>query len=254
MKSLFRKGKSIAAIAREIGMSEPTVRKYARMEDFSPVMRVKEKRSSKLDKYEPLIRQWMEEDRRVYRKQRHTITRIRDRFNEECDADVGYTTVRNFVNAIRAEEAPKPSGQYLHLVWYPGEAQIDFGEADCLIKGKLVRMHYLVAVFPFSNVGFTQLFHGETAECVCQGLKDVFEYMKGIPKRCIFDNATGVGRRICDETHLTDLFGRFCVHYGFDADFCNPYSGNEKGCVENRVAAFRNNLLVPAPDFDDITS
>lgn len=254
IKSLWRKGESIAGIARQTGVSEPTVRKYVRMEDFSPTMKVKEKRSSKLDGHEPVIRQWLEEDKRAYRKQRHTITRIHDRIREECGLDVSYTTVRNLVNAIKAEEAPDPSGQYLHLVWYPGEAQVDFGEADCRIKGRLVRMHYLVVVFPFSNVGFTQLFYGETAECVCQGLKDVFEFMKGVPRRCIFDNATGIGRRICEEIHLTDLFGRFCIHYGFDADFCNPYSGNEKGCVENKVGTFRSNLLVPVPEFKDIAA
>lgn len=254
IKSLWRRGESIAAIARETGVSEPTVRKYVRMEDFSPALKAKEKRPSKLDVYEPLVRRWLEEDKHAYRKQRHTITRVYDRLRDECGADVCYTSVRNLVNAIRAEESPDPGGQYLHLVWYPGEAQVDFGEADCRIKGELVRMHYLVVVFPFSNVGFTQLFRGETAECVCQGLKDVFEYMKGVPRRCVFDNATGIGRRVCDEIHLADLFGRFCVHYGFDADFCNPYSGNEKGCVENKVGTFRSNLLVPVPDFKDIAA
>lgn len=252
IKSLRRKGESIAAIAREVGVSEPTVRKYLKVEDFSPTMKVKKKRSSKLDPFEPFIRQWLEDDKLSYRKQRHTITRIHQRLREECGADVSYSSVCNLVHAIRDEESPKSGKQYLHLVWYPGEAQIDFGEADCRIKGGIVRMHYLVLVFPFSNVGFTQIFPGETAECVCQGLKDIFEYVKGVPRRCVFDNATGVGRKVCDEVHLTELFSRFCLHYGFDADFCNPYSGNEKGCVENKVATFRNNLLVPIPEFDDI--
>lgn len=229
------------------------MRKYLNMEDFSPTMKVKKKRLSKLDTHEPVVRKWLEDDKGCYRKQRHTITRIHDRLRDECGLDVSYTLVRNLVNAIKEEEPPDPGNLYLHLVWYPGEVQVDFGEADCRIKGKLIRMHYLVAVFPYSNVGFTQIFYGETAECVCQGLKDIFEYVKGVPKRCVFDNATGIGRRICDEIHLSDLFGRFCLHYGFDADFCNPYSGNEKGCVENKVGTFRSNLLVPIPEFDGIS-
>ena len=252
IRSLHRKGESVAAIARAMGVSEPTVRKYLRMEDFSPTMKVRKKRSSKLDAYEPIVRQWLEEDKNAYRKQRHTITRIHQRLREECGAEISYSSVCNLVHAIKDEVDPDPRSQYLHLVWYPGEAQIDFGEADCCIKGSLVRMHYLVVVYPFSNIGFTQIFYGETAECVCQGLKDIFEYVGGVPKRCVFDNATGVGCRICDVTRLTDLFGRFCIHYGFDADFCNPYSGNEKGCVENKVATFRSNLLVSVPKFDSI--
>lgn len=253
IRSMRRKGVSIAAIAREVGVSEPTVRRYLKMEDFSPTMKVRKKRASKLDAYEPKIRRWLEDDKEIYRKQRHTIKRIHERLIEEYGADVSYSSVYNLVHSIKGEVEPESSKQYLHLIWYPGETQVDFGEADCRIKGKLVRMHYLVVVFPFSNIGFTQVFYGETAECVCRGLKDIFEYVKGVPKRCVFDNATGVGRRICDEIHLTDLFGRFCVHYGFDADFCNPYSGNEKGCVENKVGTFRSNLLVPIPEFDSIT-
>jgi len=45
-------------------------------------------------------------------------------------------------------------------------------------------------------VGLTQVFWGETAECVCQGLRSVFESMGGVPRRAVFDNATEVGRRV----------------------------------------------------------
>ena len=252
IRSLWRQGETIASIAREVGVSEPTVRKYLKMEDFSPSMKVRKKRGSKLDDYEHLVRQWLEDDKGAFRKQRHTITRIHQRLRDEYGLDVSYSLVYNLVHSVKSEVEPDSSNMYLHLIWYPGEAQVDFGEADCRIKGNLVRMHYLVVVYPFSNMGFTQIFYGQTAECVCQGLKDIFEYVKGVPKRCVFDNATGVGRRVCDEIRLTDLFSRFCIHYGFDSDFCNPYSGNEKGCVENKVGTFRNNLLVPVPEFDSI--
>lgn len=49
--------------------------------------------------------------------------------------------------------------------------------------------------FPYSNMGFAQLFLSENAECVCQALKQVFEFTGGMPARIVFDNATGVGRR-----------------------------------------------------------
>lgn len=35
-------------------------------------------------------------------------------------------------------------------------------------------------------------------------LKDIFEYIGGVPPLLVFDNATGVGRRIFDEVHETD--------------------------------------------------
>ncbi|MEN6411421.1 MAG: hypothetical protein ABFC84_01505 [Veillonellales bacterium] len=46
--------------------------------------------------------------------------------------------------------------------------------------------------FPYSNRGFCQVFGGEIGECVCQGLKDIFEYIGGVARGVAFDNATGV--------------------------------------------------------------
>lgn len=44
------------------------------------------------------------------------------------------------------------------------------------------------------------------------------------------DDATGVGRRGSDGTvALTRLFSLFRARHGFEARFCNPYSGHEKG-------------------------
>ena len=37
------------------------------------------------------------------------------------------------------------------------------------------------------------------------------------------------------------------LHYRFQADFCSPAAGNEKGNVENKVSYIRRNALVPVP-------
>lgn len=57
-------------------------------------------------------------------------------------------------------------------------------------------MSFFALSFPFSNMGFAQVFPSENAECVCQALKQIFEYVGGVPTRIVFDNATGVGRRV----------------------------------------------------------
>ena len=49
----------------------------------------------------------------------------------------------------------------------------------------------------------------------------------------------------------SELFRRFAAHYGLDYSFTNPYSGNEKGNVENKVGCHRRNLFVPVPSFHD---
>ena len=35
------------------------------------------------------------------------------------------------------------------------------------------------------------------------------------------------------------------MHYRLEVRFCNPYSGNEKGSVENAVGFLRRNIMVP---------
>lgn len=88
------------------------------------------------------------------------------------------------------------------------------------MNGVFRRMKYLTVSFPYSNDGFTQVFGGETAECVCQSLRNIFEYIGGVPPLLIFDNATGVGKRVGSQVHETKLFRRFCAHYGCRVKFC----------------------------------
>lgn len=193
----------------------------------------------------------MDEDCRTWHKQHHSAKRIYERLVDEYGYEGGYTTVQLYVKR-RKEERKVDRDQFLDLVWQPGEAQVDFGQADMYERGVLVREHYLVVCWPNSNVGLAQVFHGETAECVCRGLKNIFEYVKGVPRRLVFDNATGVGRKLCGTVRTSDLFGRFAAHYGFEYSFCNPDSGNEKGAVENKVGATRRDLFVPVPRFENL--
>ena len=108
-------------------------------------------------------------------------------------------------------------------------------------------MRHFVLDFPYSNVGPSQLMPGENAECACQALRDIFEWLGGVPPRIVFDNAAGVGRRMFERVRLTRLFQSFQAHYGFEYVFCNAYAGHEKGGVESRVGAVRRKLFVPVP-------
>jgi len=77
---------------------------------------------------------------------------------------------------------------------------------------------------------------------------DIFHHIGGVPRRIVFDNAGGVGRRVREKVTLADLFLRFKCHYGFSVSFCNPASGHEKGHVENEVGYVRRNYFVPIPE------
>jgi len=247
IREKWRNGASVCDIAKSVGVSRNTVYKYVGEDDFSPKPECRRARPSKLDPYKPIIDQWLEDDRKENPKQRHTAKRIYDRLTEECRmADVSRTTVERYVRKAKASMNTGEAA-FLDLVWAPGEAQADFGEAAFCVKGVRRKLKFFVLVFPFSNVGFAQVLPGENAECVCRGLKNVFGYIGGVPVRIVFGNAAGVGRKLCDGIRTTDVFERCAAHYGFAYTFCNPYAGHEKGGVENKVGMQRRNLFVPVP-------
>jgi transposase len=244
-------GYSQSEIAKATKLSRPTVRKYIEKDDFNEPLPAEGRRPSKLDPYVRTVLDWLEEDKRVRPKQRHTAKRVYDRLKDETGFDGSYSLVQRFVKGRKAQ---KGGGGFLDLVWHPATVQVDFGQADFYVMGAQSCLHYLVVTFPYSNVALAQLFKGENAECVCEGLRRIFEHVGGVPRRAVFDNATGVGKRVCEGIRLTELFSRFQLHYGFEAAFCNANSGHEKGNVENAVGTLRRNLFVPVPDIHDIAT
>lgn len=253
IRQLKREGETVAGISRIVGVSRDTVYKYLEIDDFSPEMPLKKQAKSIMDEYRPIIEGYFEEDARSWRKQRHTARKIYERLRDEHGCTACESTVRHYVARLRKESEPLSSA-FLTLVWAPGEAQADFGEADFYLNGVRTRLFYLVITFPFSNVGIAQVFSGQNAECVCQGLKNAFEFLGGVPARIVFDNATGIGRKTSDSFKTTKMFAAFAAHYGFSFAFCNPDSGHEKGNVENKVGYIRRNLFVPVPNITNLAA
>ena len=129
--------------------------------------------------------------------------------------------------------------------------QVDFGLAQAVIAGDRGDVHCLVVSFPYSNMRCAAALPGENAECVCEGLRLVFEHIGAVPLVMVFDNATGAGHRVAwNQVTMVDVFQRFIEHYRIEVRFCNPQAGNEKGSVENAVGFLRRNVMVPLPDVE----
>ena len=247
IRSRRRNGESIASIARSERVSEPTVRKYLRVDGLSARPPVRRRRGSVIDEWLPMIEGMLAEDRETWRKQRHTATRIHERLRDGYGAGVSLSTVTRTVARLRREAAAEREAGFLDLSWHPGECRADFGQVDVRYRGVVTRMRHFVLDFPYSNIGPSRLMPGENAECTCQALRNLFEWLGGAPERIVYDNAAGVGRKWFDGIRLTRLFQAFQAHYGFEYTFRNPYSGHEKGGVEARVGAVRRRPFVPVP-------
>ncbi len=251
IRALDADGVSARQIATQLGISRNTVAKYANQEDFSPAPTIRQV-SSLVDVHAHTIEQWLTDDLQHPRKQRHTGRRVYDRLVTEHGFTGSYSTVQRWVKRWRQARV-QPGDGYIELEWEPGSAQADFGEADAIIQGERVTTHLLVVTWPHSNTRYAVALPGETSECVCEGLRTIFEHIGRVPVRIVFDNATGIGRRVKQEVTTTKLFTAFQLHYRFAAEFTNPYSGNEKGSVENAVGFIRRNALVPVPHVESFS-
>jgi len=93
-----------------------------------------------------IIRQILEDDREILKKQQHTATRIFERLRDEHGYGGGYTVVREFV----AKERLRQKEVFVPLAHPPGRAQVDFGEADIYLGGVKTRIHYFCLDLPHS--------------------------------------------------------------------------------------------------------
>lgn len=72
IKDLSNCGYRISEISEKTGADPKTIRKYLSQEDFSPAPPVIQEKQSILDPFKPAIQQWLEEDKKHWRKQHHT--------------------------------------------------------------------------------------------------------------------------------------------------------------------------------------
>jgi transposase len=257
-KLYYNEGKSITEISKETGRDRKTVRTYLEKEDWNeePSRYVDEVEFPKLDPFKADIDAWLTEDKKAKRKQRHTAKRVYQRLVDKYREGFtcSYRTVAGYVSKRKREVFGQRAG-HLPLEHIPGEAQVDFGDAQYYENGHLYSGKYLNLSFPYSNQGYFQLFRGENRECLFEGLISIFEHIGGVPSRIWFDNTRTIVTKVLKDggRTLTDDFLRFSEHYRFEAVFCNVEAGHEKGNVEGKVGYHRRNWLVPVPRFERLT-
>ena len=242
---------SLREISRRTGHSFETVQKYAYQTNWSDdsLPDIEPQSYPVLGEYIPKIDEWLEEDRKVPRKQRHTVKRVYDRLRDEFGFTGSYSSVKKYVRKKKFVMRAQNAG-YLPLEHPLACGQVDFGAFLYLDAAKQERTGYALTMsFPYSNKGFTQAFPAQNQECLLEGMKRIFEHIGDVPPRLRFDNMTTAVAQVLKGTDrvLTDGFTRFMLHYRFKAEFCNPASGNEKGNVENKVGYSRRNAFVPIP-------
>jgi transposase len=108
-------------------------------------------RRPKLDGFTGIIDAWLEADRGVHRKQRHTAKRVFDRLREEHGFTGGYTIVKDYMR----ERERQGREMFVPLAHPPGHAQADFGEAVVILDGVERKAHFFAFDLPQSDAWLT---------------------------------------------------------------------------------------------------
>lgn len=219
---LDAQGVSWRRMAGEVGVSRQTAGKYAELEDCSPKPPGHAKAKSKPDPFKPVIDKWLESDRLMPRKRRHTAMRVRHRLRDEHGYEGSCQLVRRYVRQCKRDWRD-PGDGFMEPRWEPGVMRVDFGEGLACIRGARVKVHCLVVAFPYSNMRWVVALPGGNAECVCEGLETVFGHIGLAPRVLVFDNATGAAHRVAwDRITIVDVFRRFVGHCRVEVGFRNP--------------------------------
>jgi transposase len=244
----------IREITRRTGLSRNTVRKYLASGVVEP--RYPNRKSpSKLDDYELTLTSWLFRETRRHRKQRKSVKQLHSDL-----VQLGYTgsydRVAAFARVWRQEqqEARRTAAKntFIPLAFAPGEAfQFDWSEDYAQIAGVNTKLQ--IAHFKLSNsrAFFLRAYLLQSHEMLFDAHYHAFLAFGGVPERGIYDNmktaVDKVGRG--KQRTVNKRFTAMVSHYLFEAEFCNPAAGWEKGQVEKNVRDARHRIWQSAPTF-----
>jgi len=255
IRTYFNDGKSIRWIARTLGISRQTVRKYCEG-NTHPEVRKDYYRAPDVvtdDVREFILDCFKQDEAEGLKKQSHTAKRIYDRLVTEKGFTGAESTIRNAVKQLRKEHFV-PAQADVPLEFDPGDAiQIDWGECTAYLDNVKRKLCFFCGRLCYSCDIFVQVFFSQNLESFLEAQQLMFDHFGGVPRRLIFDNAkVAVKEGFGLHAKATDGYAAFAAHYAFRTDFCNIASGNEKGLVENLVGYARRNFMVPVPKVRDI--
>jgi transposase len=178
-------------------------------------------------------------------KQRLTATRLHELLLAEGQ-QVGVTLVKEAV----AEWKRQRREVFVPLTYRPGDlAEVDFFEVLVDRDGTRRKAWLFLMRLMYSGRDFAWIYERQDQVSFLDGHVRAFAHFGGVPARLAYDNLKAAVVRILvgGERALTARFAALASHYLFEPCFCRPGEGHDKGGVEARGKALRQQALVPIP-------
>jgi hypothetical protein len=129
------------------------------------------------------------------------------------------------------------------------EGQVDWYEAVVELAGERQVAQVFVVRSMASGAAYHRAYPRATQQAFLDAHQRAFHYFGGVFRQLRYDNLTSAVKKILrgHQRQETTRFIAFRSHWQFEAAFCTPAQGHEKGGVEGEVGYFRRNHLVPIP-------
>lgn len=240
-------GMSQREASKHFGISRDTVRKMMTYSVPPGYRRRAPVRRPKLEAFIPIIDGWLEADRTVPRKQRHTAKRVFDRLRDEHGFAGGYTIIKDYMR----DRDRRGQEMFVPLAHPAGHGQADFGEAVVVIGGVEQKAHFFVLDLPHSDACYVRAYPAAVAEAWVDGHVHAFAFFGAVLQSIVYDNDRCLVAKILPDgtRKRATLFSGFLSHYLVRDRYGRPGKGNDKGSVEGLVGYARRNFMVPIPCF-----
>ena len=235
IREMRNRGMKITEIAKELGMSRPTVRKY--LKSRKPPEYGKKKRASKLEEFKPYVRERIDE-------YNLSSVRILEEIKKKGYTG-GYTILKDYCRTLRKDRAIKA---VIRFETDPGkQAQVDFAEFGYIeIDGKRKKLYCFSYILGYSRYRYVEFIVDISTQSLIKLHLNAFRYTGGIPSEILYDNLKQVVlvRRInASESTFNRAFMQLSEYYGFTVRLCYPRRPQTKGKTERNIGYVRGNFF-----------
>jgi transposase len=250
----LRAGESERGIAKDLGLSRPTVHKYRElaethgylkpdspMPDAATLQAVlgpdpePPRRASSVEPYCDLVQRLVE--------QQVEMTAIYQQLRDDYQYPGSYSAVRRFVNHLY----PHQPEAVVRVHTPPGEElQVDFGHLGWLfdaVSRSLRPAYVFVATLCYSRHQYAEIVFDQKAPTWLALHQRAFESFGGVPRRVVPDNLkAAVKKALALDPILGEAYRRMALHSGFLISPTVPRTPRHKGKVENGVHYVKRNF------------
>ena len=237
----------VKTVARELGLSKNTVKKYIHSLQAPHYQRPE--RTCRLDAYRYHI------DDLIRRSPKITAVRIGTQLRAFVDPDleISQRALREYVANRRREIVGKEA--FVRAHYFPGdEMQFDFTPVKLVVSGVLTIVHLFVARLSYSARLFARVSLREDQVALFAGILGAVVHFGGVPRVGVFDNAKTAVTRILRGRNReeNEAFRTFCGGLALAMEYAAPAKGNQKGGVEGANGFIEDNMFRPTPECESV--